>query len=397
MVDVDTIGAGGGSIAYVDSGGIFRSGPRSAGAVPGPAAYGRGGTEPTATDAMVNLGWLQPETFLGGTMELATPLARQAFEPLAQRLRMSLEEASMGAIQIASHSMVDSIEENSVRKGYDPRDFALVAEGGAGPMFAANIAAEVGTPTVIVPPYPGVTAALGLLVTDSVYEYVTTTYQRMSQLNAAELEARFDELEEQARAQLEADGIPHDRRVIQRVADCRYLGQGYELRVEAGSGAVDDAWAAKLAAEFHDAHEREYSRRFEESDIEIPNIRVRGIGLIPPLEMPEVARGGESPAAALRHEREAWFPVNGDLRELPTKFYAREALAAGNRIDGPAVINQYDTTTIIPPGLTAEIDRFGNILIWIEGSARTLAFGAADVTARAEARHEKGEQQPCRS
>jgi N-methylhydantoinase A/oxoprolinase/acetone carboxylase beta subunit len=167
------------------------------------------------------------------------------------------------------------------------------------------------------------------------------------------------------------------------VADCRYLGQGYELRVEAGSGAVDDAWAAKLAAEFHDAHEREYSRRFEESDIEIPNIRVRGIGLIPPLEMPEVARGGESPAAALRHEREAWFPVNGDLRELPTKFYAREALAAGNRIDGPAVINQYDTTTIIPPGLTAEIDRFGNILIWIEGSARTLAFGAADVTARA--------------
>ncbi len=383
MVDVDTIGAGGGSIAYVDSGGIFRSGPRSAGAVPGPAAYGRGGTEPTATDAMVNLGWLQPETFLGGTMELAAPLARQAFEPLAQRLGMSVEEASMGAIQIASHSMVDSIEENSVRKGYDPRDFALVAEGGAGPMFAANIAAEVGTPTVIVPPYPGVTAALGLLVTDSVYEYVTTTYQRMSQLNAAELEARFEELEGQARAQLEADGIAQDRRVIQRVADCRYLGQGYELRVEAGSSAIDDAWAAKLAADFHDAHEREYSRRFEESDIEIPNIRVRGIGLIPPLEMPEVARGGESPAAALRHEREAWFRVDGGLRELPTRFYAREALAAGNRIDGPAVINQYDTTTIIPPGLMAEIDRFGNILIWIEASGRTVAFGAADVTARA--------------
>jgi N-methylhydantoinase A/oxoprolinase/acetone carboxylase beta subunit len=383
MVDVDTIGAGGGSIAYVDGGGIFRSGPRSAGAVPGPAAYGRGGTEATATDAMVNLGWLQPETFLGGTMELATALARQAFEPLALRLGMSVEEASMGAIQIASHSMVDSIEENSVRKGYDPRDFALVAEGGAGPMFAANIAAEVGTPTVIVPPYPGVTAALGLLVTDSVYEYVTTTYQRMSQLNAAELEARFDELEEQARTQLEADGIPQDRRVIQRVADCRYLGQGYELRVEAGSSAIDDAWAAKLAADFHDAHEREYSRRFEESDIEIPNIRVRGIGLIPPLEMPEVARGGESPAAALRHEREAWFRVDGDLRELPTKFYAREGLAAGNRIDGPAVINQYDTTTIIPPDLTAEIDRFGNILIWIEASGRTLAFEATDVTARA--------------
>ena len=184
MVDVDTIGAGGGSIAYVDGGGIFRSGPRSAGAAPGPAAYGRGGIEPTSTDAMVNLGWLQPENFLGGAMELRPELARRAFEPLAEALGMSVEEASMGAIQIASHSMVQSIEENSVRKGFDPRDFALVAEGGAGPMFAANIAAEVGTPAVIVPPYPGVTAALGLLVTDSVYEYVTTTYQRMSQLNA---------------------------------------------------------------------------------------------------------------------------------------------------------------------------------------------------------------------
>jgi N-methylhydantoinase A/oxoprolinase/acetone carboxylase beta subunit len=379
MVDVDTIGAGGGSIAYVDSGGIFRSGPRSAGAVPGPAAYGRGGAEPTSTDAMVNLGWLAPEDFLGGTMELQPELARQAFEPVAEKLGMSVEEASMGAIQIAGALMVQSIEENSVRKGYDPRDFALVAEGGAGPAFAASIAAEVGAPAVIVPPYPGVTAALGLLVTDAVYEYVTTTYQRMSQLSADELEARFSELEEQARSQLEEDGFPRDGSLIQRVADCRYLGQGYELRVEAGSGRIDDDWAAKLAADFHDAHEREYSRRFEESDIEIPNIRVRGIGLIPPLEMSEVTRGGESPAAALRREREAWFRVDGELRELPTRFYAREALAAGNRIEGPAVINQYDTTTVIPPGLAAEIDRFGNIVVWIEQSAREAAFGPADV------------------
>jgi N-methylhydantoinase A/oxoprolinase/acetone carboxylase beta subunit len=381
MVDVDTIGAGGGSIAYVDGGGIFRSGPRSAGAVPGPAAYGRGGSEPTSTDAMVNLGWLAPESFLGGAMELRPELARRSFEPLAERLGMTVEEASMGAIQIASQSMVQSIEENSVRKGYDPRDFALVAEGGAGPMFAASIAAEVGTPAVIVPPYPGVTAALGLLVTDSVYEYATTTYQRMSQLNAQELQARFEELEEQARSQLERDGIPRDRWVIQRIADCRYLGQGYELRVEAGAGDIDDAWAAKLASLFHDAHEREYSRRFEESDIEIPNIRVRGIGLIAPLQMREVDRAGESPAAALRHEREAWFRVDGELRELPTRFYDRELLVAGNRVDGPAVINQYDTTAVIPPGLTAEIDHYGNIVIWIEEPARSAAIGARNVAA----------------
>src|SRR4029077_16987041 len=184
---------------------------------------------------------------------------------------------------------------------------------------------------VIVPPYPGVTAALGLLVTDSVYEYVTTTYQRMSQLNADELEARFTELEDQARGQLEADGIAKDRWVIQRVADCRYLGQGYELRVEAGSGAIDSEWSNKLAADFHDAHEREYSRRFEESDIEIPNIRVRGIGLIDPLSMPEVPASAESVDVALDHERDAWFRVDGELRELPTRFYDRERLAAGHR------------------------------------------------------------------
>ena len=186
MVDVDTIGAGGGSIAYVDAGGIYRVGPRSAGAVPGPAAYDRGGTEPTATDALVNLGWLLPEAFLGGGMTLRADLAREAFaNGPAAVLGMSVEEASMGAVQILSHSMVQSIEENSVRKGFDPRDFALVAEGGAGPLWAANIAIEVGTPHVVVPPHPGIAAAMGLLATDMTYEYVATTYQRLGALDAA--------------------------------------------------------------------------------------------------------------------------------------------------------------------------------------------------------------------
>ena len=199
MVDVDTIGAGGGSIAYVDAGGIFRVGPRSAGAVPGPAAYGRGGTEATATDAMVNLGWLLPEDFLGGGMSLDADLARRAFaDGPAAALGMSVEEASMGAVQILSHSMVQSIEENSVRKGYDPRDFALVAEGGAGPLFAVPIAVEVGTPYVIVPPYPGIAAAMGLIATDMVYEYAATTYQRLSKLDVGALQRRFEELEGQA-------------------------------------------------------------------------------------------------------------------------------------------------------------------------------------------------------
>jgi N-methylhydantoinase A/oxoprolinase/acetone carboxylase beta subunit len=364
MVDVDTIGAGGGSIAYVDAGGIFRVGPRSAGADPGPAAYGRGGTEPTATDAMVNLGWLLPETFLGGGMSLDAAAARRAFEQgPAAALGMTAEEASMGAVQILTHSMVQSIEENSVRKGYDPRDFALVAEGGAGPLFAAQIALEAGTPWVVVPNYPGVTAALGLLATDMVYEYVSTVYERLSKVDAAGLQKAFEELEEQARSQLEHDGIPADRMLIQRVADCRYLGQGYELRVDVGSGAIGEAWVEKARGDFHDIHEREYSRRFEESDIEIPNIRVRGIGLMPPLQVPEAESGVPSPDAGLRYERDAWFRVGGELRAVATRFYDRAELKAGNRIEGPAIVNQYDSTTVIPPGLTARIDRFGNIVI----------------------------------
>ena len=378
MVDVDTIGAGGGSIAYVDGGGIFRSGPRSAGADPGPAAYDRGGTEPTVTDAMVNLGWLDPDSFLGGAMALRKDLAHDAFADVSEKLDMSVEEASMGAVRITSSSMVQSIEENSVRKGYDPRDFALVAEGGAGPLFAANIAAEVGTPAVIVPPYPGVTAAMGLLATDAVYEYVATTYQRVSELDADALSTRFEELEEQARAQLEDDEIPEDRRMIQRVADCRYLGQGYELRVDCPSGEIDSAWVEKVTADFHDAHEREYSRRFDESDIEIPNIRVRGIGLMPELETPAVEEGGSSPDEGLRHEAEAWFLVDGELSSLPTRYYDRQALQAGNRLEGPAIINQLDSTTVVPPGFTAEIHRFGSIVITLDKAAAQQVSSPAE-------------------
>jgi N-methylhydantoinase A/oxoprolinase/acetone carboxylase beta subunit len=371
MVDVDTIGAGGGSIAYVDAGGIFRVGPRSAGADPGPAAYGRGGAEPTATDAMVNLGWLQPQAFLGGNMQLRADLARRAFEEgPAAALGMSVEEASMGAVQILTHSMVQSIEENSVRKGYDPRDFALVAEGGAGPLFAAQIALEVGTPWVLVPPYPGVTAALGLLATDMVYEYVATVYQRISKLDVAALQSAFEELEEQARAQLELDGIGTDRMLIHRVADCRYLGQGYELRVDVDSGAIDDAWVEKVRSDFHDIHEREYSRRFEDSDIELPNVRVRGIGVMPALAMPETEHGSSSPVSALRYEGDAWFRVGGSLEQVATRYYDRRALRAGNALEGPAIVDQYDSTTVVPPGVGAHVDRYGNIVIEVTLDAR---------------------------
>ena len=285
----------------------------------------------------------------------------------------------MGAVQILSHSMVQSIEENSVRKGFDPRDFALVAEGGAGPLFAVQIAIEVGTPNVVVPPYPGIAAAMGLVATDMVYEYAATTYQRLSKLDAASLQARFEELEAQAAEQLAEDGIEADRVVIQRIVEARYLGQGYELRVDVGSGTIDDAWIETLRADFHDIHEREYSRRFEDSDIEVPNIRVRGIGLMPELSTPEVEAGDESAEGALRHEADAWFLVEGSLEQVSTRYYDREALRAGNRLVGPAIVNQYDSTTVIPPGVEAHVDRFGNIVIEVGASAEARAVAAAAV------------------
>jgi N-methylhydantoinase A/oxoprolinase/acetone carboxylase beta subunit len=283
----------------------------------------------------------------------------------------------MGAVQILCHSMVQSIEENSVRKGFDPRDFALVAEGGAGPLFAVPIAIEVGTPHVVVPPYPGIAAAMGLVATDMVYEYAATTYQRLSTLDAASLQARYEELEAQAAEQLAADGMEPDRIVIQRIVEARYLGQGYELRVDVGSGAIDEGWVEKLRADFHDIHEREYSRRFEDSDIEVPNIRVRGIGLMPQLDTPEVEAGDEDAEGALRHEGEAWFLVDGALEQVATRYYDREALRAGNRLTGPAIVNQYDSTTVIPPGIEASVDRFGSIVIEVGASAQAREVAAS--------------------
>ena len=236
---------------------------------------------------------------------------------------------------------------------------------------------------MVVPPHPGIAAAMGLLATDMTYEYVATTYQRLGALDAGALQQRFEELEQQAVSQLEEDGVPRDRMVIQRIADCRYLGQGYELRVDAPSGAVDDAWAEQIRADFHDIHEREYSRRFEEQDIEIPNIRVRGIGLMPDLTAPEIEAGDESPADALRHEGHAWFRVDGTLQQVATRYYDRQALKAGNRITGPAIVNQYDSTTVVPPGVDAHVDRFGNIIIEVGASAEAQAVAAMSaVTAR---------------
>ncbi len=370
MVDVDTIGAGGGSIAYIDSGGIFRVGPRSAGAIPGPAAYDQGGTEPTATDAIITLGWLRPELFLGGKKDLRADLARKAIDSkIAKPLKMSTEEAALGIFKVLVHSMVDAIEQSSVRKGFDPREFALVAEGGGGPLFASHIAPEVGVKHVLVPNYPGITAALGLLTTDLVYEYTKTSYVLVSELAAnpkasALLEKQFVVLEKDAMKQFAADKVAKSRIRLERVVDARYEGQGYELRVDAKGGAINAAWIKDIKNRFHDIHEREFSRRFEDADVQIPNIRVRAIGQMPGLKPTLVKKGTATPPqGALKLTADAWFEKAGKPAKFKTKFYERTELRAGNHIAGPAIITQFDSTSVVPPGYTADVDKHGNLII----------------------------------
>ncbi len=370
MVDVDTIGAGGGSIAYIDSGGIFRVGPRSAGAIPGPAAYDQGGTEPTATDAIITLGWLRPELFLGGKKDLRADLARKAIDSkIAKPLKMSTEEAALGIFKVLVHSMVDAIEQSSVRKGFDPREFALVAEGGGGPLFASHIAPEVGVKHVLVPNYPGITAALGLLTTDLVYEYTKTSYVLVSELAAnpkasALLEKQFAVLEKDAMKQFAADKVAKSKIRLERVVDARYEGQGYELRVDAKGGAINAAWIKDIKNRFHDIHEREFSRRFEDADVQLPNIRVRAIGQMPGLKPTLVKKGTATPPqGALKLTADAWFEKAGKPAKFKTKFYERTELRAGNHIAGPAIITQFDSTSVVPPGYTADVDKHGNLII----------------------------------
>ena len=382
MVDVDTIGAGGGSIAYVDQGGIFRVGPRSAGADPGPAAYGRGGTEATATDAMVVLGWLRPEAFLGGGMQLEPDLARKALRGGPGSGTRDERRGGGDGRRPDPDALDGAVDRGELgAQGLRPTRLRPGRRGRRRTALRGADRRRGGDATVLVPPYPGVTAAMGLLATDMVYEYAATAYQRLSASTRPRSSGASRELEEEAQTQLEEDGIPADRIVLQRVVDARYAGQGYELRVDVGSGAVDEAWVEKLRTDFHDVHEREYSRRFEESDIEVPNVRVRGVGLMPPLQTAEVERGEEAPPEeALRARGSGVVPGRtGELRELETRYYDR-AVAPGRQPPRgahdrvPVRLDDRD-----PAGPHGDDRRgYGNIVIATGGAARAEALEAAE-------------------
>ncbi|HUA53765.1 MAG TPA: hydantoinase/oxoprolinase family protein [Candidatus Sulfotelmatobacter sp.] len=368
MIDIHTIGAGGGSIAYVDPGGAFRVGPRSAGAVPGPAAYGRGGTLPTVTDANLVLGRLDKDHFLGGAMTLDERAARGVIDGLATALGLEAREAAEGVLTILNANMANAIRSRTVQKGLDPRDFSLVAFGGAGPLHGAEVAALLGIPEVLVPPYPGITSAIGLLTTDLKYDAVRTAFQVSEALDIARLNADLDAMAAELVAQFVADGLGRDQLAFERAADLRYVGQGYELRVTLPEAALTQATLDAAFERFHRQHETEYGHAFRKSAIEIVNLRVVGVGRMPKITPTAPAAGGSLDTARVKTGR-CLFRVDGALREHEASFYRRDRLPIDLPFVGPALVVQRDSTTVIPPGWRALADAAGNLILSVGASA----------------------------
>ncbi|KIL44607.1 hydantoinase/oxoprolinase family protein [Jeotgalibacillus soli] len=362
MIDIHTIGAGGGSIAHIDKGGAFKVGPRSAGSRPGPACYGHGGQKPTVSDANIVLGRIDENNFLGGEMKIYPNAGYKVIDELAEELNLSREKTAEGVLQIMNNNMANAIREKTIQKGEDPREFSLVAFGGAGPLHAVEVAQILNIPEVLVPKYPGINSATGLLTTDLKYDVIKTAFLMSTNLKFDKLNEDFSTLEEKLIAQLKEDGISDELIQIHRSADCRYAGQGYELRVDLSSGVLNNEKLQKTFDEFHENHKNEYGHHFEERPIEIVNIRVTGIGVMPKIEK-QANEPAYSLEDALVKTGESIFNLDGELQNVPTKFYKRDKIPVGVEFKGPAIVLQKDTTTVIPPNCTAHIEKYGNMII----------------------------------
>src|SRR5581483_10225262 len=359
-VDLLTIGAGGGSIAWIDAAGVPQVGPRSAGARPGPACYGRGGTEPTVTDANLVLGRLSEETGLAGTVHVDRGLAERAVSGFAQRLGLSVGDAALGIVEITNSNMAKAIRVMTVERGLDPRDFTLLAFGGAGPMHACELAEAADIASVLVPLAPGVTSALGTLFVDIVHDFARSHIAPLGQLDPAEVEAIFRRLEVEADEALAADLVPAERRVLQRSLDLRYVGQLKTLSIPVPADEFSPAVAAAARTRFLREYERQYHHVTEEIDVEVSVARVRGRGLQDKPSLPQPAAG--EPATP-RHRR----PVRFRIGEVETPVYERSRLLPGSELTGPAIVEQLDSTVVVPPRWTLQVDRHGNLVLAVEG------------------------------
>ncbi|HET9110235.1 MAG TPA: hydantoinase/oxoprolinase family protein [Ktedonobacterales bacterium] len=355
MIDIHTVGAGGGSVAWFDTGGALRVGPASAGAHPGPAAYGRGGAEPTVTDANLVLGRLIPEHVLGGSLPIDPAAARESVMKIAHPLALTPEEAALGIVRIVNAHMEGAIRVISVQRGYDPRACTLVAFGGAGPLHACELAASLRIPRVLIPPVAGVLSALGMLAADIIKDYVRTIMLPLTGSDDV-IAAALARLAEQGRHDLSGEDCAEERIIIERALDLRYMGQSYELTVP-----FDEE--ADMASAFHRAHAQRFGYSDEREPVQVVNVRVKARGRV---DAPQLPRHDDD-ETTVRAELSGWRRVafsgaDGGLAWQDTPVYLRERLTPGAALTGPAIVVQYDTTSVLPPGWSATVDATGAIL-----------------------------------
>jgi N-methylhydantoinase A len=355
VIDLAEVSAGGGSIAWIDPGGSLRVGPRSAGAAPGPAGYGAGGTLPTVTDADLVLGYLDRQSLLGGALVVDIAAAERAIDTaIARPLGLTVPEAAARIAEIVNANMAEALRIVSVERGHDARAFSLIAFGGAGPVHAAALAEELQIPEVIVPPAPGAFSALGLVASDLKRDCVRTLYADLGTVDPARVADAFAAMEASGQAMLDTARVPPERRALPRQADLRYRRQAYELTIPLRDGPITrDSLDAAMAA-FHAKHELTYGHANRNEPVQLVNLRLTAIGRLPPLLL---ARPGDA-AEARSRARDVWFPTTGFT---PTPVSWRPGLPAGTVIAGPAIVEAVDSTTVVPPGWTARVDDIGFI------------------------------------
>ena len=357
MLDIHTVGAGGGSIAYIDAGGLLKVGPRSCGADPGPVCYDRGNREAAVTDANVVLQILNPEHLLGGRMKIRRALAVEAVQDLADHLKLGLMETAQGILSVVTANMARAIRVISVQRGHDPRNYTLMAFGGAGPLHAARLARELDMRRVLVPANPGILCAMGLLLTDLRADFAVTKLLPAKEEATIELAEGFAALTAQADRWFEQEGIaPADRRLT-RTVDMRYHGQNYELGIPLSDGAT----MATLTALFAEAHRQRYGFATDEDPVEIVTLRLEANGVVRKADLEAHPEAGPDASGAIAQHRDVWLAETKGF--VSTPIYARERLRPGNRFAGPAIVEQMDATTLVPPGMTARVDRWLNLIL----------------------------------
>lgn len=361
MLDIHAVGAGGGSIAYIDNGGLLKVGPRSAGADPGPACYGKGNEEATVTDANVVLGTLSAGTLLGGRLTVRKDLAEAAVQRLADRLGLGLMEAAQGIIAVATANMAKAIRVISVQRGHDPRGYALFAFGGAGPLHAARLAIELDMKRIIVPRTPGILCAMGLLLTDLRTDFMQTQILELKPEAIPAIRATFANLQSDADRWFEQEGLAPQQRRCEMVVDMRYSGQNYELSAPFRDNPDDQALLRQLVEGFEQSHQRQYGFLVPDGQVQAVTCRLAAIGQTAKVSLPLPEAADSEACAAVVGRRDVWFPETGAWTDCP--IYSRDALRPGHEFAGPAIVEQMDATTLVLPGMHARIDPQANLIL----------------------------------